>query len=130
MKANVSSDHRRVSLQFEGELDAFGLQSLISELAVLRNRLQPEVPRSPPEKGDPGPETNLTVQEDPDFTLRLLWDGRIRLWVRSRGLGWLPFDFPVGNACAMRDYLIANTPEVDPGSDLLFEEFPDGPRTH
>ena len=122
LQAELSGDKRRINLVINADLSTDDLESLISDLALLRGQMEPEVTRTCPNKETAG-EVKVSIQDDPDFSLRLLKDGRIRLWIRNRGLGWLVFNLPVINACAMRDYLVANTPDDDPSGDFFREDF-------
>jgi hypothetical protein len=102
------------------------VETLIADLAALRAQMIPEVPRNRPDRDS---KQNVSVQDNADMEVRLLRDGRIRFWIRNCGLGWLVFNLPVGPACAIRDYLIANTPE-QPAGNNVFEEFGGGDASH
>ena len=128
MKPVLADDKASVRLKIEGSLSTSEVESLIADLALVRGRMIPEVTRKNPLL-DPG-EPNISIQDDPDFQLRLLRDGSIRLWIRNRGLGWLIFNIPVNNACTMRDYLIANTPTDENGPDFFSDEDPGRGRSH
>lgn len=129
MKFDLSPDGRTVRLTIDSKLNAEDLESLISDLALLRGKLNPEVPRECPNLQS-SRDVRVSTQSDPDFQLRLLRDGGIRLWIRNRGLGWLVFDFPVSNACAMRDYLVANTPAEVDQAGFFDGDLPGGGSSH
>jgi len=130
MDGKLTSDRKAAALSIDGVFTGPEMESLIADLAAIRNQLDPEVSRDVPK--DTGLGLNVSVQDDPDFQLRLLRDGRIRLWVRNRGVGWLVFNFPVTSACTIRDYLVANTPTEEHGARSRFfsEEDPNGDRSH
>lgn len=129
LKPRLSGDAATVDLTLEGRFTGPELEGLIADLAVLRNQMSPEVPRECPTRETVG-DQNVSVQDDPDFQLRLLRDGSIRLWIRSRGLGWLVFNIPVSNACAMRDYLVANTPKDGATGDFFTDDVSDPATSH
>lgn len=128
MKWTLAPGEASATVEINGSLSTSEIETLISDLALLRGSMIPEVTRKNPLM-DPG-EPKVSIQDDPDFQLRLLRDGRIRLWIRNRGLGWLVFNIPTINACAMRDYLIANTPTDEAAPDFFSDEAPDGGLSH
>ena len=115
-------------ISIDGTLTAVEIETLIADLAVTRAHMLPTVPDSPPGLDDVIEEAhNLSVQENPRVVVARLSDGRMRFWVRNIGIGWLVFNLPVTGACAIRDYLLANTPaKGDPG---LFKESGGDPNT-
>lgn len=125
VKSTIAPDAASVDLRIEGTFTAVQLEDLISDLAVVRGRLCPEVARAVADL-----DRKVSVEDDPDFQLRLLNDGRIRLWIRNRGLGWLVFNLPVRNACAMRDYLISNTPADRTSLEFFGEQDAHGGTSH
>jgi hypothetical protein len=127
----VSDDKKTVKMSVDGTLSVTELETLIANLSVLRANMLPPVPFEPPKHEDPSTDLlNVSVQDDPYLQARLLRDGRIRLWIRNHGLGWLVYNLPVNKACTLRDYLIANTPKSTPGPNLLEDDFGDSGAPH
>ena len=63
------------------------LDTLIHRLANLRFTKEPPVSFKAPEVDD---ETyGIHIQQNPYVELKLLDDGRTRVWLRNGGLGWL-----------------------------------------
>jgi len=105
---NLSDDKRTVHLSIDGDLKADDLQDLIAELARVRARMLPAVPNAP-------------ISDDLDsaeraegFAVRTLSDEYIQLLIRDLGLGWLSIALDIGQACTLRDFLVANTPAGHP----------------
>lgn len=117
MKSEISNDRHCVSVTITGDFSAADLETLIADLATVRANLLPQVSADPPGAEATEQNQHVSVQENPGIAIRLLDDGRIRIWLRNIGLGWHVFNLPVHNACAIRDYLVANTP---PGIDGNF----------
>jgi len=85
----------------------------------------------PPKPGDKIREDiQLSVQDEPYIQSKLLRDKRIRLYLRNHGLGWLVFNLPVDTACALRDFLIANTPKESIGQDFFLSQDSGGDISH
>lgn len=115
----LSSDRRSIRITMDSTLDAHGLSTFIADLAVTRANMEPQVPYEPPQAGDYS--TNTSEQDNPYFQARRLRDGRIRLWIRNAGIGWMAFNIPAAQAITLRDYLIVHT-DPNASSDLLREE--------
>jgi len=128
-KLQLSPDRKALSLQLQAELSATELEALIAELALCRGQMDPPVSLEPPSAKNPDP-IHVSNQDDPIFQLRRLRDGRIRVWLRNHGLGWMVFNIPILQACTMRDYLVANTPADQTPSDFFDESFEEGHRSH
>ena len=122
----ISTDKAKATVRVDAEMTAHELQTLVSQLAAARSKMTPEVAKTPHEDL----EVEVTKQPDPDLQMKLLRDGRIRVWLRHNGYGWIPFDLPVRNAIAVREYLIANTPDDETGATFFSEEDPGGDRSH
>lgn len=90
------------------EMSTNDLETLIADLAEIRAGKQPGVPMSRPKPGT-SPETNISMQDEPSIEARLLKDGRIRLWIRNAGIGWLAFNLSHEQSLTLRDFMIANT---------------------
>lgn len=118
----ISDDKKAATISINGAFSATQVETLIADLSVLRANILPPVPFEPPKPTDPSGESlNVSAQDDPYLQARLLHDGRIRLWIRNHGLGWLVFNLPVEQARGLRDYLNANLPET-PSSPSLFDD--------
>lgn len=131
MKA--SDDKMSAKLSIAGTYSSSQLETLITELLILRANLLPEVPLEPPKKSDdPALHTsNISVQDNPHWQARPLRDGRIRMYLRHAGLGWMVFNLPVDQACTFRDFLIVNTPKANPrGIDLFVQDVDDSGLPH
>ena len=83
------------------------LESLISDLAEIRAEKTPEVMRRPPQLTDE--DIRVIPQDDPAIVAKVLRDGRIRLWIRHGGLGWLVFHLNRETIVTLRDFFVANT---------------------
>jgi hypothetical protein len=95
------------SLQIDAAFSAGELEELISKLAVLRSDMTPPVPQDRPNPASDG-EKHITIEDEPAAIAARLRDGRIRLWLRNRGTGWMAYNMSIDNACALRDYLVAH----------------------
>ncbi len=107
-----------VHLKIDKTLNAQDLELLIHELAEKRSTMEPAVPHSREELlrtlG-----AAVSIEDEPSATAVRLKDGRVRLWMRSRGVGWQGFNLDTQNARTLRDWLIAN---VDGDSDLFSKQ--------
>lgn len=83
------------------------LETLIADLSSLRAGMPPPVAQTPPRPGEQ--DQNISCQDEPAMQARLLRDGRIRLWIRNAGLGWLVFNLSREQAVTLREFLRANT---------------------
>ncbi|WP_101048907.1 hypothetical protein [Macromonas nakdongensis] len=103
-----------------GQLNAQELDGLISALAMTRATMSPPVSHARPKPTDESAmDTPVTVEDSPAMEARLLRDGRVRLWARSSGFGWLAFNLEPRNARVLRDWLAAN---VEGASDLIGQQ--------
>jgi hypothetical protein len=125
--ALVNDGRAKAQLTITGSYTADELETLIADLAVARANMNPPVPKTPP---SPDQEKRISLWDDPSLSMRLLRDGRIRLWIMNPGIGWLVFNIPVNTACSMRDYLVANTTTVESVPNLSSEDFPNGGTSH
>ncbi|KQO23479.1 hypothetical protein [Acidovorax sp. Leaf78] len=104
-------------LSIAEEMDADALDKLISALAEVRSKKLPAVSQTRPGMGDPSTlDTIITMEDDPSMMAIRLRDGRVRVWARSSGFGWLAFNLPMTNALLLKDWFNAN---LDGNSDLL-----------
>jgi len=127
----LSDDQKSVEISVSGALSATDVETLLADLMELRANMLPPVPEELPKPGTKGAAlSNVSSQDDPYLSARLLRDGRIRLWLRNAGIGWMAFNLPVDKACTLRDYLIANTPEKSPGPNLFADNFGEGGTPH
>lgn len=100
--------------------DAPSLDRLISALAEVRAGKQPPVSASRPNPNNESTmDTPVTMEDSPSMQLKVLRDGRIRLWVRSGGFGWLAFNLDMRDARVMRDWFAANVTGL---TDLIGQE--------
>lgn len=123
----LSTDSRVAHLSLTGDYSARELETLISDLAALRGQMTPEVPTSRPLPPQETSADRVLTQDEPTLEAVRLTDGRIRFWIRHQGLGWLVYNFPVGQAVVLRDFFIDNTPDDDTIPSLFRE---DGGQTH
>jgi len=127
----LSADKQLAIVSIDRTLSAFELQTLIADLAVARAQMLPTVQFEPPGRREPAPDSlNVSEQDDPYLQAARLRDGRIRLWIRNQGIGWLAFNIPADKACGLRDYLIANTGANPSGSGLFQKQGSDPDTTH
>lgn len=128
MEMKLSANKKSAQLSISGTFTAAELERFIGELLVLRARLAPPVPYDvpTPESDD---DSNAVIEEDPTFGLGIRRDGRLRLLIRSAGLGWLVFHIPRAKAAAMRDYLAANA-TGKPDLDFVAKKSPNGNASH
>ena len=107
-------------LDLADAMDGNELDALISALAEVRKDKLPGVAQKRPSPTDPlTMETPVTMEDDPGMLGVRLRDGRVRLWMRSSGFGWLAFNLPIENARTLRDWFAAN---VDGDSDLFGDQ--------
>ena len=66
--------------------------------------------------------TPVTMEDSPAMMAVRLRDGRIRLWARNSGFGWLAFNLPEADATILKDWFNAN---LEGDSDLFSQS--DGP---
>lgn len=112
--------HLEEFLRLGKELTAQELDSLISGLAEIRAAKLPPVSSSRPTPEDESSiDTPVTVEDSPAMQAKALRDGRVRLWARSSGFGWLAFNIELRDARVLRDWLTAN---VQGNSDLFSEQ--------
>jgi hypothetical protein len=112
---DLSEDKRNAKISIDRNFDAEQMELLITLLMSLRGKMLPDVPSSP------NPESLMSYQEEGGFAMRLMPDQRVQLLFRHAGAGWLPFALNVEQACALRDFLIANTPTSDPSPLANFQ---------
>lgn len=107
-------------LDMANAMDGNELDVLISALAEVRKDKLPSVAQKRPNPSDPSVmDTPATVEDNPGMMGIPLKDGRVRLWVRSSGFGWLAFNLPIENARTLRDWFAEN---VDGDSDLFSDQ--------
>jgi hypothetical protein len=100
-------------------LEANELDVLISMLGEIRATTQPAVSSQRPDPSDASTmDTPVTMEDSPALMAKTLKDGRIRLWARSSGFGWMAFNVPIQDAIALRDWFAANVA----GSAALFSQ--------
>lgn len=110
----ISDDKRSATLAVPpGPYTTAQLEQLIGQLAELRAHMSPAVPLQQPEPTD---ETNVLVQDDPYFGVGVHQDGKLYIWARNMGIGWLLFRIPAAKAPGIRDYLVANVRSDGEGS--------------
>lgn len=124
----INSDKRAVTITIDRTLTTPELLLLIHSLIQTRAKMSPAVPVDHKLLAiDESPD--FIELDDPNFTAARHNDGRIRFWVRNAGLGWTAFNISTDRACALRDYLIANTPPT-PSAINLIEPPASGNTTH
>lgn len=114
--------HLEDFVRIANDLTAHELDMLISALAEVRANKAPPVSENRPRADDESVmDTPVTVEDSPAMQAKVLRDGRIRLWARSSGFGWLAFNLNLRDARTLRDWMSANVKGV---SDLLGEQNP------
>ncbi len=107
-------------LDLADAMDGNELDVLISALAEIRKDKLPSVAKKKPSPTDPlTMDTTVTMEDDPGILGVRLKDGRVRLWMRSSGFGWLAFSLPIENARTLRDWFADN---VEGDSNLFGEQ--------
>lgn len=108
-------------LSIAEEMEAEALDTLISAMAEVRAKKLPAVASTRPMPTEQSAmHTPVTMEDSPAMMAVRLKDGRIRLWARSSGFGWLAFNLPTGEALLLKDWFNAN---LAGDSDLLSESF-------
>ena len=106
-------------LSIAEEMDTDALDKLISAMAEVRAHKQPAVAATRPMPTDPlSMATPITMEDSPAMMAVRLRDGRIRIWARSSGFGWLAFNLGTTDPLLLKDWFIAN---LDGDSDLIGE---------
>lgn len=119
----LSPNKEKLQIAVTGDLTAKDVDSLVQQLIAQRSLMQPEVPVSPPTlQSVTSDNSNITVVNDPGVQIALLRDGQFRLWLQHFGIGWMAFNIPLNNACAIRDYLVANTSKTDSTTNLVVQQ--------
>lgn len=125
----VRKDGKVADVLISAAMTARDLETLLADLAVARASMDPPVPFEPPTRHDlPDADQRISEQEKPYFQARALKDGRIRIYMRHMGFGWMIFNLAPDAAASLRDYLIANTPDATSG--LFGEDGGDGTAPH
>lgn len=120
----LNKDSTAVEINLSGKHSAAELDALISELGEIRAAMKPSVESKRPDPtSESGMNTPVTMEDEPAMMGARLRDGRIRLWARSAGFGWLAFNLATRDAQLLRDWMTAN---VQGDSDLIGKE--DGQR--
>ncbi len=127
----LSANKEKLHLAISGDFNVEEIESLLADLAGLRAEMIPPVPVTVPTLASTETHSpNISMQDDPYFSIRLLKDGQFRFWLRNQGLGWMVFNLSSQKSCALRDYLIANAPATPPGSDFFVEKRGGGGTEH
>ena len=111
MKLNQNKD--RLTINLSTELTAPQIEQLIIDLALLRNKMTPEVPLTLPPS-----DANLLTQDDARFSIALLDSGMFRLYFRNRGAGWMVYTLQPAKAIALAEYIRTRTIKSQSGADL------------
>lgn len=124
---DINHDKTAALLNISGSYTAREIESLISDLALLRAKLEPPVPFTPPHGPDePG---NISVQSNPSIAIGRFRDGGGRLYIRNHGIGWLAFDFVQEQLARFRDAVLSRTGDIQNAGELILSERgKDGPR--
>jgi len=117
----LSNNNEVLDISINKSLSTVEVESLISDLAEFRAKMEPAVPMDRPGCGSKEGSKNVMLQDEPTIIAKLLKDGQTRFWLRSHGLGWLVFNFTVSQSIMLRDFFIANTSESD-GAPSLFSD--------
>lgn len=119
---HLTADSSALSVSLSGELTAADVETLISDLSEFRANMNPPVPMERPVPGKHGSAERVQVQDEPSLMAVPLKDGRVRLYLRNQGLGWLVFNFSVDQSIALRDFLISNAADSDSAVSLFFDD--------
>jgi len=129
LSAQIADDKQSVRLSIDDTLSTIDVETLIADLAVIRAHMLPAVPDSPPGTDEPASH-NVSHQKNAAAIVGMLRDGSVRFWMRNIGIGWLPFDVTIKNACAIRDYLISRTSSAGTGPGLFSDDLGGGGAPH
>lgn len=105
------------------QLDAAQLEQHIRDLAVLRRRMAPEVPRD----YAGGPTLDIA---DADVMAGTLGSGNVALLVRHTGLGWLQMEFSPPQAALVAEMLRKAAGHAAGARSLDLQDDPGVSRTH
>lgn len=111
----ISKDKTSLRLAIDHTLNAEALDKLITQLALVRMQLKPEVPINARAEENP---PNVMTMDDPYCQVAALKDGRIRIWLRSPGFGWQVFNLPAHKARGIAQYIMSRTVDESPASNL------------
>lgn len=114
---HIDATETRCTIKIDETLDAYGMDTLMVQLAEARAQMEPGVSKTKPEPKDLDIDTPLTMEEEPAIRANRLRDGRCRLWLRHSGFGWMAFNIPMADAYVLRDWFTAN---LDAGRSDLF----------
>ena len=120
----LEGNEKSCAVHVAANLDAAGMDDLISRLAELRAGMAPAVPMAlPNSKSVAATNTPVSLEDEPAISAKLMSDGRPRLFFRNKGFGWLAFDLAKTDAAVVRDWLTAN---LDDGPSLFGVELGQG----
>lgn len=125
---DINEDKTAALLNINGTYTARQIESLISDLALVRGQLEPPVSGLPPIGQDI--EGNFSVQTDPSSAIGRLRTGGGRLFLRNHGLGWLVFEFSRAKLGEFRDAMLAKTLDIDAAGNLIQMKGGDRDRSH
>jgi hypothetical protein len=109
------------TITVEGErLNAAQVEALIHDLALARNGMSPEVPRSFSVLNH---DVRLLVMTEPAIAVSRSQAGLITLSIRHGGLGWVALELPPRQALFLRNALDKRLAGVQ--TDVLDEDGPD-----
>ncbi len=97
----LSLDGNSLSISTKTPLNASQVETLISDLALLRAQMTPKVPSAMPTDEN----MRVSVQNEPAVEMKALKDGGVRLNLRNVGLGWLVFNLTPVQTAGLRDFL-------------------------
>ena len=128
----VDDEGKRAVLAINGPFQTNEIEKLIADMLLLRSGMLPPVPYEPPRPDSEADQAvNVTVQAEPRIALELTHrNGKIRMWLRHEGAGWMIYELPVATACGMRDYLVANTPQAGEGTEFFTLKLGDVGKPH
>lgn len=75
------------TIALNGSFTAADMDEIIADLARARASLFPGVPNQPPTNLD----APMLEQHEPQFRIRTLAAGGLRIWLRHEGFGWIAF---------------------------------------
>ena len=104
----LSHDKKHAEIEVRGAYDAAALESLITELARLRARMEPPIPGTPPPR-ESDDIAATRARGDPVVQVAVMRDGQTRFWVRHDGLGWFGFNLPVERASQLASVILEMT---------------------
>jgi len=126
----LSDDRTSVALHLSRTYTTEEVQSLVSELAELRSRMEPAVSLDFPTKDFVTFEPGATIQTDPHFGAAVTSDGLLRIGFRHEGFGWAIYVLSRSQTIGLRDMLLARVEVAEDHPSIFDPEVPPRDRSH